>query len=80
MIDLKICPNPEDCCRELTRVWTALNVGGYNGKSASENVAQLQADLAALTAERDALKADVNSLIETLHDRQRFDPPQEPRT
>ena len=41
--DLKTCANPEDCCRELSRVWIALGVTGPNGKSASENVAALRA-------------------------------------
>lgn len=37
-----ICKNPEECCMELSRVWEALEVAGeYNGRSASENVANL---------------------------------------
>lgn len=27
-----------ECCKELSRVWNALGVSKYNGKSASENV------------------------------------------
>lgn len=32
-----VCPDPADCCRELTRVWAALG-NPVNGHSASENV------------------------------------------
>lgn len=39
----KICPHPEQCCLELSRVWRALGIAEYNGKSASENVAALRA-------------------------------------
>lgn len=42
------CMYPEECCRELSRVWTALAIENYNGKSASENVAALTASLSAL--------------------------------
>lgn len=38
---MNICPNPADCCRELTRVWSAIGIECYNGKSASENVKEL---------------------------------------
>lgn len=40
-----ICAHPENCCRELSRVWAALGVTTYNGKSASENVMALRGRL-----------------------------------
>lgn len=41
------CSDPRECCRELTRIWTALDATN-NGKSASENVSALRAQVAAL--------------------------------
>jgi hypothetical protein len=40
----KVCTNPEECCRELSRVWEALGVE-YNGRSASENIRDLKQQL-----------------------------------
>jgi hypothetical protein len=37
-----VCVDTNGCCRELTRVWSALGITGYNGKSASENVTALR--------------------------------------
>lgn len=50
VVPMKTCPNPEDCCRELTRVWDALGIAEYNGKSASENVAALRSEVERLRA------------------------------
>jgi len=59
-----ICRNPEDCCRELTRVWEALGITECNGKSASENVAAL---VAGEQAERiTALEAEIERLMDAL--------------
>jgi hypothetical protein len=44
---MSVCANPEDCCRELTRVWEALGNPVYDGRSASEHVAALRAGLPA---------------------------------
>ena len=38
--------NTEDCCRELTRVWDALGITYYTGKSASQEVSILKNQLA----------------------------------
>jgi len=46
----QVCNDTEQCCRELARVWQALGVT-YNGRSASENVGELRAQVAALTAQ-----------------------------
>jgi len=46
---------------ELTRVWTALGVTSYTGKSASEHVT-------ALLAERDRLKNDLHALRQQVED------------
>lgn len=52
MTDLRVCSNPNDCCRELSRVWQALEGRVIRGKSASENVAALLDELVhALQAE-----------------------------
>jgi hypothetical protein len=53
-----ICPNPEDCCRELSRVWEALGIDSYTGKSASEHVRRLS------TALEDIASADETSTLE----------------
>jgi len=46
---MNICANPEDCCRELTRVWEALGNPKYDGRSCHEHVSAL------LTSEGEAL-------------------------
>lgn len=50
-----VCSNPAECCKELSRVWAALNVVAYTpGQgSCSEQVAALRGELARLTEERD---------------------------
>ena len=50
-----VCPTPEECCRELSRVWQALG-GTYNGQSASERVEALRAALAEAERQRDEVK------------------------
>lgn len=40
-LKMTICTRPEECCKELSRVWRALGNPNYNGLSASENVAKL---------------------------------------
>lgn len=57
----RVCPNPEDCCRELSRVWEALGIKGRNGYSASENVAREKARADRLAAEVEQLTADLES-------------------
>lgn len=36
------CPDPRRCCEELTRVWAALGITEYTGKSAREHVSALR--------------------------------------
>lgn len=62
----RICSNPKDCCRELSRVWDALGVTHYviGQGSCSEQVARLkaraeaaEAALATVTEQRDEANA-----------------------
>jgi hypothetical protein len=59
----QVCPTPEDCCRELTRVWQALDLRISNGQSASENVAALRARVAALEAEKTQIERNWREAI-----------------
>lgn len=52
-----VCSNPADCCRELTRVWRALGIGRFTGKSAHKRVAELKAQVAPLKAQVEQLRA-----------------------
>jgi len=40
-LDRPVCPDPEGCCRELSRVWDALGITSFTGSSASEHVRAL---------------------------------------
>ena len=44
------CSHYKEDHEELDRVWKALKITGYNGKSASENVSAILAELEALRA------------------------------
>lgn len=59
----RVCSNPEDCCRELSRVWKALGVTTYvpGQGSASEQVDRLRAALALSAQQGQALAV----LVET---------------
>lgn len=59
MTESIVCPDPSQCCKELSRVWNALGTD-YNGKSASENVA-------AVMAHRDELLAALRAAEEFVH-------------
>ena len=50
------CRHFKDDHEELNRVWNALGVDRYNGKSASENVLAILAELDALRAELEQKK------------------------
>jgi hypothetical protein len=39
---MKECVDPRECCRELSRVWEALGITSYTGKSASAHVRELR--------------------------------------
>lgn len=55
---MTVCPNPENCCKELTRVWAALGVKTYvpGMGSCSEQVAALKAEVEALREMRATLQ------------------------
>jgi len=40
---MPVCPDPRSCCQELSRVWRALGIADFTGKSASEHVSELKA-------------------------------------
>lgn len=40
-----VCSDPKQCCQELTRVWKALGITSFTGKSASEHVTALRREL-----------------------------------
>jgi hypothetical protein len=48
-----ICTNPEECCKELSRVWAALGITTYTGKSASEHIASLVREIETLKKKHD---------------------------
>ena len=80
MSDHKVCADPKQCCRELSRIWDALGITTPQNQPASEMVAALKAELAdlagrhelltlegaALTRDRDALKAGLAKMIAEL--------------
>lgn len=48
---MTICSNPEECCKELTRVWEALGNPKFNGRSCAEQVRDLVSELAQAKAD-----------------------------
>jgi len=65
-LDRPVCADPVPCCRELSRVWTALGITGYTGKSASEEVRSLVEDVKRLRNENGLIRRSLDVLAKKL--------------
>lgn len=64
----RVCSDPAECCKELSRVWEALSVTVYvpGRGSASEQVVRLKAEVESLTAQVQHLEQERDKAMSVL--------------